>query len=230
VLHLRKIGRALAIVVLGAMTVTWAGNAHAHQWLEECDINFDNNFALSNVYDQARTTFAVPTSLSATGQLEVCQPGKTCWTYRQRCGVPGYVNVEPLNYPHFHLSFEDPLLTCFANGGFGRMVNGMCQAADWAHEPRVVNPHDQTQWIKVWLGDRVSGQPRVFDVSAFRVTSTQPVQFWFQKTDGSWWFWGNLGPGNWNLSNYAVDVMQVLIRGSDAATSTPTIANIVIRA
>ena len=62
------------------------------------------------------------------------------------------------------------------------------------------------------------------------VTNTQPVQFWFQKTDGSWWYWGSLGPGNWDLSNYAVDVMQVRIRGADSATSTPTIANIVIRA
>ena len=227
---------SLALLTLVAALLSAVG-VRAHPWTTECNINFDNNFALANIYEQARATFGVSTGISASGQLQVCNPAThlACWFYRQRCGVPGYVNVEPVGYPHFHLSFEDPTLTdpatsCFVNGGFGRKVGGVCTAPDWSREPRVLNPHDQTQWTKVWLADRVSAAPRVFDVASLRIGGTQPVQFWFQKTDGTWWFWGSLGPGLWDLSAYAFDVMQVWIRGAGGAVSTPTIQGIVIRA
>jgi hypothetical protein len=80
----------------------------------------------------------------------------------------------------------------------------------------------------MWLADRVTANPRVFDVATIRIGGTEPLQFWFQKTDGSWWFWSNLGPGYWDLSPYAFDIMQVWIVG--AGKSTPTIQSIVVRA
>src|SRR5262245_2404008 len=106
--------------------------ASAHPWIEECDINFSNQFALANIYDQARTTFAVGTRLSSSGALATCDLGTSpCWVYRQRCGVPGYVNIIPIAWDHFHLSFTDPTLSCFVRGGYGRLIGGVCVAPDW---------------------------------------------------------------------------------------------------
>jgi hypothetical protein len=110
----------------------------------------------------------------------------------------------------------------------------VCTApADWTKEPRVLNAHDGTLWTKFWLADRVSHSPRVFDVATIRVgdpQNTQPIQFWFQTIDGNWWYWSSIGPGWWDLSAFAHDVMQVWIRGAEGALSPPTIASIVIRA
>ena len=72
-----------------------------------CTVNFDNHFALSNVVGQARATFSSMTGMSATGALDYCNPAvhSACWDYRHRC-YGNYVNVEPVVYSHFHLSFE----------------------------------------------------------------------------------------------------------------------------
>jgi hypothetical protein len=140
---------AASVAIIACAIVSVLG---AHNYLAACNIGFDNQFALTNVYAQARATFASSTGLSANGQLELCDPAthSACWTYRERCGSRGYVNVEdrgrlvkrkiPTNRPgqykvvvvrvhdynHFHLGFEDPNLTCFAaaadnlGSGFGR--------------------------------------------------------------------------------------------------------------
>jgi hypothetical protein len=123
------------VVIIGCAVVSGLG---AHNYLAACNIGFDNLFALTNVYAQARTTFAMSTGLSAGGQLELCDPARhsACWTYRERCGSRGYVNVEdrgrtvkrkiPTNrpgqykvvlakvhdYSHFHLVFQDPSINC----------------------------------------------------------------------------------------------------------------------
>lgn len=127
-----------------------AGFASAHCWLGKCDVYFDNSFALEHVAAQARTTFAFSTGLSSSGDPVQCDPSvhKSCWTYRHRC-FSNYINVEDMNYGHFHLSFEDPTLNdpatfCFADpgdgggAGFGRRSDDDCIFANWGVEPRIL--------------------------------------------------------------------------------------------
>lgn len=205
----------------------------AHSWVAECNIDFDDSFALSNLLDQARNTFAVRTGRSPSGDLESCDARihRSCWIYRQRCGSPGYVKVDENQYGHFHLSFEDKWVgRCIADGGFGRRIGDRCEAANWVNEPRILNTHTRDHWINVWLADRVSGEPRVFDVVTIKIKGAAPVQFWFKKRDGRWWYWPRLGPGWWNLSSYVFDVVEVKIRGADGGLGTIGIDDLVIRA
>src|SRR5690606_13150686 len=131
---------------------------HAHNWTGECTVDFDNLFALTNTYQNARHTFASETGLSPRGGLQRCaEDNIACWTYRHRCGS-NYVNVEDdSGYGHFHLSFTDPGFdgTC----GFGDPGDGggagmnkrltvfpgfppwvppvsICLTPDWKREPR----------------------------------------------------------------------------------------------
>ena len=81
----------------------------AHNYTGECLVDFDNEFALSNIFEQARDNFGKSTS--SNGE-EVCDPRvpEGCYTYRHRCGS-NYINVESVraegNWDHIHLSFED---------------------------------------------------------------------------------------------------------------------------
>jgi hypothetical protein len=130
-----------------------------------------------------------------------------------------------MTYGHIHLVFDSPsLLTpCFVDpgdgpgAGFGRNVGDDCVAADWIHEPRTLGTHGKDHWIKIWMEDRVTHQPRVFDMPIIRVTGTEPIQFWFRKSNGSWWYWSNLAPNPWLVGGWVFDVTEVRIRGAQAA-------------
>lgn len=230
--------RLLALTVAAALWLFGSTRtARAHAWLGECVVDFDNTFALTWVLAQARATFAVPTGMSPSGDLEACDPTRhiACWTYRHRC-FRNYINVAPMNYGHFHLSFEDPSLTCFADpgdgygAGFGTPSGGGCVAADWRHEDRILQSHTQDHWIKIWLEDRVTHTPRVFDIPYIWVAGDKPIKFYFKKTDGSWWVWNKLDPGFiWFLGNWAFNVMEVRIRGSGEGLQAYTIGSFVIR-
>jgi hypothetical protein len=212
--------------------------AHAHDWLAECNIRFDNEFALTWSHLNARATFAVHTGLNAGGDTEVCTPAHAaCWTYRERCGSRGYVNVEeaPLGtYGHIHLMFEDSSLTCFADpdglgSGFGRGTFASCTAADWRHEPRFVAGHTADHMIKVWIEDRVSHDPRIFDIASIRVRGPAAAEIWFQKDDGSWWFWSSLGPGKWNLSDYTFDIRALYVKAAAGSGTSVSFDNVIVR-
>lgn len=219
---------AACCLVLGAAL---AKTAVAHNWLGECDVSFDNPFALEHVYAQARTSFSVPTGLSPSGDMEPCDTSahQACWNYRHRC-AQNYINVEDMNYGHFHLSFEnaaltDPATMCFADpgdgygSGFGKKSGSNCLPVNWGAEPRYLQSHWQDHWIKVWMEDRVSHQPRVFDMSEIYVGGTEPIQFWFKRADGTWYCWRELGPRKrWRIKQWAHDMVEVRIRGvSDGA-------------
>lgn len=111
------------------LALACAGQVRAHDWLAECRIRFDNEFALTWVYLNARGTFAAHTGVYPSGDAEVCNASHAaCSTYRERCGSRGYVNVEEAptgRHGHIHLMFEDSTLTCFADpdglgAGYGR--------------------------------------------------------------------------------------------------------------
>ncbi|UCE88820.1 MAG: hypothetical protein JSW10_10925 [Pseudomonadota bacterium] len=227
----------LTVLALGAMAVS---TAQAHSWLAECNIGFDNEFALRWNYAQARGTFAQHTGLSESGDAEVCDPDThiACWTYRQRCGSRGYVNVQeaPLGkYNHFHLMFEDPSLTCFADNGdglgagYGRDTGGGCVAADWKNEPRFAAGHEPKHFMRLWVEDRVTHQPRMFDVASIRIRGPADGEVWFRKLDGSWWYWPRLGPGRWNLSAWTWEITDLYVRASNGEGTSVSFDDVVVR-
>lgn len=224
----KRISRLLLclIITIGGLWMT-IGTAGAHDWLGDCVIDFNNTFALTNIYAQARGNFGYSTGINASGDLELCDPSthSACWTYRHRC-FGNYINVEDMTYGHIPLTFESPslLAPCFVDpgdgygAGYGRPVGDDCLAADWIHEPRKLGTHGKDHWIKIWMEDRVTHLPRVFDMPIIRVEGTQPIQFWFRKVDGSWWYWSNLAPNPWLVGGWVRDVTEVRIRGAQAAT------------
>jgi len=233
-------GQRIRVLALGALAWTLALPALAHDWLAECNIGFDNEFALRWNYAQARGTFAQHTGLGPTGLPEVCDPARhaACWTYRERCGSRGYVNVEeaPIGrYNHFHLMFEDKSLTCFADprdgfgSGFGRGTFSSCTPADWKREPRFAAGHDASHFIRVWVEDRVSHAPRLFDVVSIRILGPANGQVWFRKNDGSWWYWPSLAPGWWNLSGWTWEITDLYVRAADGAGTSVSFDDVLIR-
>lgn len=226
-----------AVLVVGCLSTS---PANAHSWLAECNIGFDNEFALRWNYAQARGTFAQHTGLSAAGKPEVCDPTRhiACWSYRERCGSRGYVNVEeaPLGrYNHFHLMFEDPTLACFADpgdglgAGFGRGTFESCTAADWKREPRFAAGHEESHFIRVWVEDRVTHDPRVFDVASIRIRGPAAGQVWFRKIDGSWWYWPRLAPGWWNLSAWAWEITDLYVRAANGEGTSVAFDDVVVQ-
>lgn len=226
------------LIATGLLTLSIA--ADAHSWLKQCSIGFDNKFALTHVLANARATFAMHTGIS-NGSYEVCDPQKhqACWTYRERCGSRGYVRVQeaPIGkYNHFHLSFEDSSLTCFADNGdglgsgFGRPgPGGSCIAADWKNEPRFAAGHTPDHLMHIWVEDRVTHQPRVFDVASIRVRGTMNAQIWFRKSDGQWFYWPSLAPGRWNLSGYTWNITDVMIRAANGSGTSVSFDDVVVR-
>jgi len=174
--------------------------------LGECALTFDDQPVLAALPDQAAYTFAP--------------------NYRMSCS-PHFLNVEPLTYGHFHLSFEDPNIGCLANGGFGKLdSNNQCVAVDWDNEPRMLQSHVQDHWIKVWMEDGSSHQARAFDLRRISVGGGPSIQLWFLTQDGNWWFWSQLkGAKNWKLEQWAKDVMEVRIRGASSGLGSYTIRN-----
>lgn len=242
---LMKANRRILMLPLGLSLlfgVSVSKAAIAHDWLGECTVNFDNPFALEHLASQARSTFAFPTGLSAAGKPEPCDTSahEACWTYRHRC-AQNYVNVDDMSYGHFHLSFEDPTLSdpaalCFADpgdgggSGFGRKSGSECVPANWGAEPRILQSHVQDHWVKVWLEDRVTHVPKVFDMSEIYVGGDVPIQLWFKRTDGTWHCWKELGPGTrWKLKQWAHDLVEVRIRGASGGAGPYTIRSFKIQ-
>ena len=180
--------------------------------LGECALTFDDPSSLGAIPEQAAGTFAP--------------------SYRMQCSGH-FLNVESVTWPHFHLAFEDPTLAameCFVEAGGiigpGRLIGGECVAADWDHEPRYLLSHLQDKWIKIWMEDGSSHQPRAFDLRRIHVGAGPSIQLWFSKQDGSWWFWNELkGAKNWKLEQWSKDVMEVRIRGTNAGPGPYTIRN-----
>lgn len=196
---------------------------------EACTVDFDDRSALSQIFDQARYTFASPTGRSPSGELESCNPRvhTDCWTWRQRC-TRADVNVESIDYSHFHLLVEGRT-DCYEGlpdpddghgAGFGILVLGTCRPADWTRIPRIMAPHDQSRWVKIWVGNAETQRPTYFDMESIWVLPNNPIELWFRKRDGTWWFWPALEAGGvWNIGDWARDVSEVRIRGAESARS-----------
>jgi hypothetical protein len=199
--------------------------ASAHNYTGSCTVNFDNSFALTNIYANARATFGSSTGYNSAGKLDVCSnvPSGICWTYRHRCAT-NYVNQDDLSgYGHYHLSFQNsgynPLCGFYDPGdgygsGFKRTINSVCSVVNWTTEPRVMNSHDGGQWVGIKMQSQ-SGVTTIFDMPRIRIGGSAAIQFWFHSTlDNKWYNWSSLGPNNWNLSAYVHDVDLVEISGA----------------
>jgi len=206
---------------------------------QQCLVNFDDEAALSQILAQARSTLAFKTGRSSSGQLQMCDPSKhgDCWTYRQRCQKHD-VNIDSLGQNHFHLSMARGI-ECYTlpdpgdglGRGFGKLVDWKCTDVDWAKTPRVLSSHDQNQWIRVWVGNGESHASTYFDMESIRVLPDTPIQLWFRKRDGTWWFWPELNAGStWNIREWTRDVSEVRVRGARAGrASSYLIGSVTIR-
>ncbi|WP_437304103.1 hypothetical protein [Sorangium sp. So ce388] len=195
-----------------------------------CPITFDDPISLSNVFAEARNSFAV-WSRFVNGDIATCGgPGAACWMYRQQClmggGASKLINVDDdSGYGHYHLSFTSPVLTnpatdCFVDPGDGKGSgfgfigqNGQCVAPVWALEPRQVNSHVSDQWIKVWNGNNPNA-PAPFRMTKISVGS-MPIQVWYHRVpDGLWFHWLELAAN----TTFTLDMQladEVLISGAD---------------
>ena len=212
--------RTRLIVLLSAASVasmlTFVFVPQASPQLGECALTFDNAGALGAIAQQAAATFA---------------PGG----YTMPCSSHS-LNVESVTWGHFHLNFEDPSVSCMwaEEGGivgYGRDDgSGGCLPVDWDHEPRYLVSHKNDKWIKIWLEDGSSHQPRAFDLRRMHVGAGPPIQLWFQKQDGTWWFWDQLkGAKNWKLEQWSKDVVEVRIRGSSGSSGPYVIRNAYVK-
>jgi hypothetical protein len=205
-----------AVSLAAGLYMVQAPSAFAH--VEECIINWDNRFALSNILQQARATFVVPTTFDQNGQLTACQTtgnsaqnNLNCWQYQHPCGH-GRISVWDQYYRHFHLGFEDESISsCFIDGGFGRMIDNRCVAPDWAGEPRIATSHAGDAWWEILLL-APNGDLKTFDLETIAVGGTTPIQMWFRKVDGSVWGWSELPAGaNWDVSGSASGIVAVWV-------------------
>lgn len=206
---------------------------------QQCLVNFDDEGALNQILGQARSTIALKTGRAPSGQLQMCDPSKhsDCWTYRQRC-TKHDVNVDSMGHAHFHLSMEAGI-ECYTlpdpgdglGRGFGKLVEWKCTHVDWAKTSRVLSSHDLNQWIKIWVSDAENHAPTYFDMESIQVLPDTPIQLWFRKRDGTWWFWPELkGGSTWNMREHVRDVSEVRLRGTRAGrASSYVIGSFVVR-
>lgn len=234
----------IRVVLLVAMGVAASGalliglrktptEANAHAWLTECNINFDNDFATTNLIGGCGNSFCQETKLDANGALTSCgsDDWSSCWVWRERCGRRGYVKMWPHDsWTHLHMFFDNPAIDdtaadgnpgCFCSTGYSTRVNGRCSTTcpDYKTENRdTIRPHDKTGWMYTYVEDTESGTglPRVFDVARIFVDNsswTNPhtggvesapnMAVWGRKFDGTVMGWDSLPPGNWDVSQDA---------------------------
>ncbi len=60
-----------ATIILGGLALASTA-ADAHEWLGDCVVDFDNTFALTYIYGQARGNFGYPTGIDNSGELQPC--------------------------------------------------------------------------------------------------------------------------------------------------------------
>ena len=168
-------------------------------------VDFDDELALTIIPDQAKFTFAAaPFYIQSVGNA---------WVHVKENNGAGYNPAFTSNYKHYHLSYP---FCIRPNGQAGKTVGGNCVAVDPVKEPRNVDTHHGSQWIKIYAYDRDSPE-RVFDLLQIKVTNG-PLQLWFKKKNGGWRYWSSLGQGTWNLSSYCTEITQVLISGSGSSS------------
>jgi hypothetical protein len=194
--------------------VAFASPAMAHT----CNVQFDQN--LNIITNVAKDTFANPTRLVSGSYVGCASPlpntdTGTCWDYRQGCEAGNTFTFFPQYYGHFHAVFDDPTISCLdlSTGGFGRLVSGVCQPANWVAEGRYAMSHVNDEWME--LAHKNGTTYSSFILNAIAVGS-EPIQLWYKKTDGSVWGWSNLG-ANTYWGTDTGPIVAVWISGADGS-------------
>jgi hypothetical protein len=218
------VGITLALIL--AVGMASPKTAKAHNALGTCVDTFSSQFALQNIYAQARDSFAYFSGFDAQGRINLCANSVSgvCWDYRHRC-VNDYIDVvDESGFGHFHLGLTNistyPGFACF--GAFGDPGDwehragqevaafvpwaGPCIIPDWTTQARNASGHDGRQWIGIHL----DGGNTVFNMTRISSVGRYPIQLWYHSViTGSWFFWSSIPPGNYNLPIQDADLVEL---------------------
>lgn len=172
-------------------------------------VDFNDKIGLLILPEYARNTFALsPYYIQNVGNA---------WIHVKENNETRYREAFRSNYGHYHLGYENFEPCIMSSGNFGKPSGSNCVNFDPTLEPRSLHTHAGDHWIKIYAYDYDSDS-RIFDLLEIKVTNG-PIQLWFKKSGGGWWYWNSLGNGKWNLSNYCTDITEVLISSTNNATS-----------
>lgn len=74
------------------------------------------------------------------------------------------------------------------------------------------------RWTKYSMRGSSATKKVHFDLETIRSLNSGDITLYFIK-DGRWWYWSNLGTGNWNVSAHMKGVTEFQIRASSGNTS-----------
>jgi hypothetical protein len=163
----------------------------------ECMVAFDDPQSLAALPDAAGDTRA--------------------WgSYAQFCAGTSVVRVEPMQYGHVHLNFENPLIGCInlEEGvfGYGEPGDLDCPPIDPLAEPRYLTAHLPDQVIKIWRTPGPLLVPLTFSVRSIANVGGEPITVRFKTEAGFWNQFASLGGYTlWDLSDWVTDVVEVHI-------------------
>jgi hypothetical protein len=203
----------------------------------DCPVDFDDTDALNGIPDHAATTFTY-----APWWYQSC--GGSLQNYA--VVRPVEYSHYHLNFEDDTISCLDtntgtfgrlqPDSTCSSNG------------IDYTMEPRYVSPHDIGAHIHLYVVNQYVNpndpysdstyDKKPFDVKRFRVrTGSPPVRVCYKKVqeiDGPWlaapdvplhgsspgvWLcWNQLGPGLWDLSEWATNIRELKVSATDGVS------------
>ncbi len=170
----------------------------------------------------------------------------------QRCGAGGYVDLRPMFASHVHLAFASVnVLPCNSTpDAFPSRIDedGTCHPVDIPTEPRTyIVTHSPTEIVRIralsYNSPLPDYTPLVFDLNRVRVIATSGnVRVCYRKAqqdvDGPWladapdgppavWMcWNNLGPGHWDLSDWATELSEARVTGADGELNPVTIDDV----
>ncbi|MFK7915816.1 MAG: hypothetical protein AB8B93_18010, partial [Pseudomonadales bacterium] len=161
--------------------------------------------------------------------------GSGCWMYKQNCGPVGDVHVEELPFQvdgYYQLPFEKLNCRDPATGAGGRKrTGGLCDTSDidYRQEKRYVAAHSNDQVLRLWVQDE--GVPAMFSVDKLRIVgeTEDRVEVSLQLITGQWLGWQSLPPGRYNMTDWAVNVVEMRFRGAKGATNAARLDDIRIR-
>jgi hypothetical protein len=164
----------------------------------ECIVGFDDPQSLAALPDKAKDTFAYAPH------------------YAQGCGSDGgVIRFEPMQSSHYHLLYEDPTIDCvdLNTGSFGRGGPSNCTPLeDPAAEPRMLAPHINSQYIRIWRTAGFIVLPGTFSMAYFINVGESPVKVRYKTSGGQWFQWNSMaGNTGWDVSQFVVDVVEVQI-------------------
>lgn len=198
-----------------------------------CTVRFDDAEAIGKLPGNARDGIA----RWAQYNHEACdsKDGSGCWMYKRNCGPVGDVRLEELPFTpagFYRLPFEQLHCQDPATGAGGRKgADGSCDttAIDYQQEGRYAAAHSNEQVLRLWVQDE--GVPAMFSVDKLRLVGDtgDRLAVSLQLITGQWLGWDSLPPGRYNMTDWAVNVVEMRFQGAAGTTSVAKLDDIRIR-